>query len=287
MTGLASFFALASPFIAALIVVGLGDEMGVRALYAVYLVSFVINTIALRYFRDVEPEDSSEEKVNVFGILKKVYSEIPGLIRDMPRSVKALSIVSGMAFIANSLTSPFWIVYVIEIVGIDKVKWGLILLIESITRVSLTIPAGMIVDRYGRSRSLMIAVIISLVVFPSLVLARSFFHVLLIRIGSAIAVSLYVPATSALMADYVPRNMSGRIMSAVGRGSTLIGATGGGTGGPGMGYFFVLPVMAGSIIGGFLYSLNPAYPWICVFGTCLVQLFSVFFFIRDREKQEY
>jgi hypothetical protein len=89
------------------------------------------------------------------------------------------------------------------------------------------------------------------------------------------------------MADYIPRSMRGKIMSAVGRGSTLIGSTGGGTGGPGMGYFFVLPVMAGSILGGYLYSLNPAYPWICVLFTNIVQLVSVILFIRDPEKQEY
>ena len=58
-------------------------------------------------------------------------------------------------------------------------------------------------------------------------------------------------------------------MAAIGRGSTLIGATGGGTGGPGMGYLFTVPVMTASVLGGHLYSINPTYPWICVFGTIL------------------
>lgn len=287
MSGLASFFALAGPYIAALIVVSFGDKTGVRILYAIYWVSYVINTLALRYFKDVEPEDPSDEKVNLFSVLKQVYSGIPSLIRDMPRSVKALSVVSGMTFIANSITSSFWIVYITQVVGIEKVEWGLILFIESITRVGFIIPAGMIVDRFGRSKSLMISLLISLVAFPSLIFANSFVHVLLIRLGAAIVVALYVPATSALMADYVPRKMRGRIMSAVGRGSTMIGSTGGGAGGPGMGYFFVVPVLICSILGGYLYSLNPAYPWICVFFINLVQLASVVLFIRDPEKQEY
>jgi MFS family permease len=287
MNGLASLFALAGPYIAALIVVNFGDKTGVRILYAIYWVSYVINTIALRYFKDVEPENPSEEKVNLLNILKQVYSGTPSLIREMSRSVKALGIVSMMAFVANSITSSFWIVYVTQIIGVEKVEWGVILFIEAITRVSFTIPAGMIVDRYGRSSSLMIALIISLVAFPSLVFATSFFHVLLIRLGAAIAVALYVPATSALMADYVPRNMRGRIMSAVGRGSTMIGSTGGGAGGPGMGYFFVLPVIICSILGGIMYSMNPVYPWVCVFFTNLVQLTTVILFIRDPEKQEY
>ncbi len=53
-----------------------------------------------------------------------------------------------------------------------------------------------------------------------------------------------------------------------------------------MGYFFVLPVMAGSILGGILYSINPVYPWIGVLLTCLVQLVCVFFFIKDPVEKE-
>ena len=37
---------------------------------------------------------------------------------------------------------------------------------------------------------------------------------------------------------------------------------------------------------GFLYSLDPTYPWICVLGATLLQLVSVVFFIREPEKAE-
>ena len=66
----------------------------------------------------------------------------------------------------------------------------------------------------------------------------------------------------------------------------MIGATGAGSGGPNMGYMFILPLMASSLLGGFLYSLNPTYPWICVLGTTLLQLASIVFFIRDPEEAE-
>jgi MFS family permease len=166
------------------------------------MTSFIIYTFVLRYFKDAEPKESPEDRLNLFNILKQVYSNLPTLIKDMPTSVRALSVVSGMSFIANSLTSPFWVVYVIDIIGLEKVEWGLILLIESLTRVWFIIPEGMIVDRFGRSKSLMTAIIISLLSFPPLTLASNFIHVLLIRLGAAIAVSLYVLASAALMADY-------------------------------------------------------------------------------------
>jgi hypothetical protein len=70
-------------------------------------------------------------------------------------------------------------------------------------------------------------------------------------------------------------------MAAIGRGSAIIGAAGGGIGGPGMGYIFTLPVIVASALGGILYSVNPIYPWLCIVGTTIIQLLSVVLFIRD------
>jgi len=75
-------------------------------------------------------------------------------------------------------------------------------------------------------------------------------------------------------------------MSAVGRGTMLVGAAGGGTGGPGLGYLFVIPVMLSSLLGGVLYDVNPAFPWYGVALASLLQVLLVIFFIRDPEKAE-
>jgi hypothetical protein len=75
-------------------------------------------------------------------------------------------------------------------------------------------------------------------------------------------------------------------MAAIGRGSVLIGATGGGVGGPGMGYLFTIPVMLASVAGGILYSMSPVYTWLFVLGTTVIQLASIILFIRDPEKAE-
>jgi MFS family permease len=286
MITLANLFAIASPYIAGVITEALGNEVGVRALYAIYTLSFIVNTLVLRYLTGAEPEGDPGELPSVPTILREVYGGVPELIRGVPRGVKALSVVTGMAFIVNALTAPFWVVYATDVVGVSNVEWGLILLIESIIKIGLTIPAGMVADRYGRARTLFAAVFVSLVSLPSIVLATGFVHVLLVRVGAALAVALYIPASTALMADLVPREMRGRVMSAVGRGSVMVGATGGGTGGPGMGYFYTLFVMAGSVLGGVLYSMDPSYPWWGVLVICVVQMLFVALFIRDPEKRE-
>jgi MFS family permease len=128
--------------------------------------------------------------------------------------------------------------------------------------------------------------LLSLISLPSLIFAGNFIHVLFIRLGVGLAGALFMPSSTALMADYIPRESRGRVMAAIGRGGFFLGAAGGGTGGPGMGYIFTIPVMVASVIGGLLYSMNPTYPWLCIFGTSIIQLGITVFFIRDPEKAE-
>ncbi|MCW4049439.1 MAG: MFS transporter [Candidatus Bathyarchaeota archaeon] len=288
MNALANAVGMFSPYIAALILVMYGDNNGMRLLYGFFGLQYVFSAFLVwRYMKETNPQSSLKSIPGITTILKESYSGIPELLRNIPRSVKALGVVALMGFIANGISSSFWVIYVIEEIGLSTIDWGLILLYESILKVVLTIPAGIMSDRIGRTKTLLAAMIISLVSLPTLILATDFTTVLLIRLGAALAGALFMPASSALMADYVPRELRGRVMAAIGRGSVLIGATGGGTGGPGMGYLFVIPVMASSLVGGFLYALNPTYPWLCVLATTIIQVLFVVLFIRDPEKAEY
>ena len=150
----------------------------------------------------------------------------------------------------------------------------------------LTFPSGMIADRYSKRLIVFVAMLLSLISLPSLILAKTFTHVLLIRLVAGLAGTLLVPSCTALLADFIPRDLRGRVMAAIGRGSFMVGATGGGIGGPGMGYIFTLPVMFASLLGGLLYSINPIYPWLCILGTIIIQLLSVVLFIRDPKQVE-
>ena len=287
MGTLANAVSMFSPYIAATVLLIYGDDIGMRILYGFLGLQFIfVAFLVHRKLEDTHKIDSSEIMPNVLVILKDTYGGIPDLLRNTPKSVIALGVVVLMGFISNGISSPFWVVYATEIIGLTKIEWGIILLYESILKVVLTIPSGMIADKLGRTKTLMAAMLVSLISLPSIIFANGYNEVLLIRLGAALAGALFMPASSALMADYVPRQLRGNVMAAFGRGSVLIGATGGGTGGPGMGYLFVLPVMASSIVGGVLYNMNPAFPWYVVAAATVVQLLCVLFFIRDPENAQ-
>jgi MFS family permease len=287
MMTLGNAFAIFSPYIAGIIIELFDINLGMRFLYASLVLAQTINaTLILKYLSETTTVKRSETKQNILGILKNAYSGIPELIQQMPTSVKALGVLIGMGFIANALAAPFWVIYVIEIIGLSSIDWGLILLLESIFKTVLTLPGGMVADRYSRRLVVLIAMLLSLVSLPSMALAKTFNHVLLIRLVAGLAGALFFPSCTALMAEFVPQDMRGRVMAAIGRGSVFIGATGGGIGGPGMGYIFTLPVIFFSFLGGLLYSMNPIYTWLCLLGTTTIQILCVVFFIRDPQQRE-
>ena len=285
MNSLATGFSLFSPYIAGLLLEMLGVSTGMRVLYGLLASSSLVSALLVsRYMEDAREVVGYDALPSLGTILRETYSGIPELVGGLPRSVKALGFVVLMGFIGNAVSSSFWVVYVVEEVGLSSLDWGLVIVLETILKTLLTFPAGVFVDRYGRTRNLLFSLLISLFSMPLIVFAEGVYHVLLIRLAVAVAGALFTPACTALMADYIPSEMRGRVMAALGRGSVLIGATGGGTGGPGMGYLFTVPVIAASIMGGLLYSVNPAYTWYSLLAATLVQVFVLAFFVRDPEE---
>jgi MFS family permease len=287
MTTMANAVAIFSPYIAAIITEIYGVDLGMRILYGLLGLQFLLSSI-LVYMRleETTKPDAYESMPSLVNILRQSYSGIPELWGSMNRNVKALSFVVLMGFIANGVSSPFWVVYVTEVIELSNIEWGLILLYETVLKVLLTIPSGVIADRVGRTKTLMGSVVIGLIALPSIIFVDGFTGALLVRLGTAVAGALFMPSCTALMADYVPRSQRGRVMAAIGRGSVLVGATGGGTGGPGMGYLFTIPVIISSLVGGLLYVLEPAFPWIVVAVTCMAQVLVVTFYIKEPTSKE-
>lgn len=287
MNTISTLVSLFSPVIAATVLGIYGEEYGMRILYGFLGLQALVSAVLVHYrLKETTVPEPMGGMPSMLSIIKNTYSGVPSLLKEISTSVKAVSMVVLLAFLSNGVSSPFWVVYVKEIIGLTNVEWGSILLYESILRMILTMPAGVLSDRIGRSKTLLISIGFSLISIPMLIFANSYMTVLIIRLGAAVAGAMFIPSSSALISDYTPRNIRGKVMAAVGRGTAMIGAAGGGTGGPGLGYLFVIPVMISSIVGGILYDMNPVYPWYFVAGATVLQLLCVLLFIRDPEVAE-
>ena len=288
MNTISSSLAIFAPYLAGLVIERYTANLGMRILYTAMFVLYLISTvIQLRFLRENSPTPRQPLKLaDLLRALEQAYGTIPGLIRQMPTPLKALALVVLLSFLANGVATAFWVVYATQQIGLSATEWGLILLIESVVRMATFLPAGLLVDRWGRTKSLLAALVISMIAQPLFVVCKGFGAILLIRIAIALAFTLAIPASTALMADLVPRSLRGQMMAAIGQGGIMIGPAGGGAGGPALGYLFIPLVMLASLAGGYLYLLNPAYPWLFTLVATVISILLALLFLRDPHHAE-
>ena len=284
---ISSSLAIFAPYIAGVVIDRYSANLGMRLLYAAMVVIYLAATfIQIRYLKETAAvrRDVLRAPALLNG-LSLAYRGIPGLVRQMSRSLKALTIVIMLTFMASAMTGSFWVVYATERIGLSAADWGLILLVEAVVRLVLFLPAGLLVDRWGRTISLVVALVISTLASPLFILLHGFTAILLVRVVLSAAMVLSIPACMALMADLVPRAIRGQVMAAIGQGGIMPGAVGS-PGGPSVGYLIIPPLMVASLAGGFLYTLNPVSPWVLTVITGILSILLTILYVRDPRQVE-
>jgi MFS family permease len=114
-----------------------------------------------------------------------------------------VTITQSIAMFAMFLWRPFWGLYVLELGG-TKSSIGLLTTIQSLTALMVQLPGGVISDRLGRKRVILVSSVLS-VLSPVIYWYSSHWTVLIV--GSIIASSsaLATPALNALIADSLPK----------------------------------------------------------------------------------
>jgi MFS family permease len=279
-----------APYIGGVVVDSYGSEAGPRALYWVVLSAYVLAAvIQVRFLRETTTQAGNGKRLalsDLGDVLRDAYGTIPSLLKQLPRSLKALAVAVILSHVATSVLGPFWVLYAMDHIGLSLSEWGVILLVELVLQSAMFVPVRVLADRWGRTASALTALSISLVCTLSFVFALSFVAVLLLRIGIAVAYAIGLPASSALMADIVPRDIRGRVMAALGHGGLKIGVTGGGVGGPSVGYVAILPLMLASLAGGYLYAWSPASLWFCAAIATTLSIILIVLFVRDPKQAE-
>jgi len=279
---------LVGPYLAGLVIVASGDETGGRILYGIMAAVYFINAVINHRFL-TETSSGSPARVDLSElprVFQTAYGGIPSLLRSLPHSARALAAIVVLMFVANAVASPYWVVWARDEIGLSAADWGLILLIEAAARTILYLPMGFAIDRRGRVSFIRAALLVSGIAVPLYAFATSFTHVLLIRLAIAVANTCFLCACSAMMADALPRDIRGRAMAALGRGTVMLGASSGGTGGPGLGFLTVVPVMVASLLGGVIYSHNALFTWLTALALSALSLTVATVSLRDTEVAE-
>ena len=289
MMSLSGTLAILAPYVAGVLLDAYGIDAGMRILFAIMAIATAVGaTINLLFIKETTPQETEHIKVSrLFLSCKNAYTGIPAMLRRFPRTLQALALIIILGFMANGAASPFWVVYAKDQIGLSSAQWGLVLLIEAALGNIVRIPAGFLSDHYGRTKFILASLLLCCAIVPLFVFASTLAHVIAIRCMVAITMAFFSPACSALVADTIPRDIRGRVMAAIGRGSVRIGAASGGTGGPGVGFLTIIPLAVASFAGGLLYEWNTASPWAFMLFVSALALVLAALFVRDPHRPEY
>ena len=257
-----------APALAGVLVETQGLISGMRIVYTIVFFCFLAAALVRLVF--LKETIHAPKKIRL-GELKEAFRESLGAIAEawgsMSTSLKFLT----AAFLVSAFEEPmfrwFTALYVNDIVGISDLDWGFVNTVSTAVTIAIGFPMGKLVDKIARKK----AVILSYVIFmPSsilFILSRDFTQLLLVFILFAVGGCLIMPAYHALQADMIPREKRGRIMGTIG---TLN----------------IMATIPASALAGFLYSLNPAYPFSFTIVLGVIVSLIIVFAVKEPKTRE-
>ena len=286
ISAIPGFIGIFTPFVGGYLMTVFDIELGMRILYAVSVVGTLLTALLnWRYLEDTHsrPQDSGGDLLHV---LKGSYGGVLQTLRWLPGDLRFYAVIIASTFFFNSLSGPYWVIYANDVMGISALGWGSLLTLSTVIRVLLSIPAGGIIDRFDKRRIAALALALSVVPTLAFPFAGGIIGAALVLIPIAVSNGFLMPLAGALMVDMVPGERRGTVMAALGRGMLMTNTRGGMTGGgPGMGFVTCLPVILGSLLGGYIYNADPRYPWLLLGAALFLNATLAACFLKPKKSQ--
>jgi DHA1 family multidrug resistance protein-like MFS transporter len=263
-----SAFGLGAPIIGGWLIETYGIGPAIRGLYLVgFFIATGIAFIRLRFLREtVEKPNKLEIRLgSVLSLVVEAYRSVFGVLGEIPRRLYVLSLLVSSTVFFASLTSSFWIVRSMEVIGLSYQQWGSVMLVSGVVSVVLGIPAGGLVDRFSKKRIAGACLILGAVQCYLFLYCQTFTHVVILSSFTTLTNAFMNPAFQSLFADMTPRAKRGRVMASIGGGGVwfMRGAWGSGVLG-------ISLQTLGTFLSGYLYRSDPALPWVVLSGALAV-----------------
>lgn len=248
-----------APVTAGFLVETYGLVPGMRIVYTiVFFCLMAAAVIRLLFLRETLRSPQRIKLEEMKAAFKNSLGAISEALRNMPTSLKFLTI----AFLVSAFEEPmfrmFTSLYVFDVIKLSKIEWGLANTASVAVTLVLGFPLGKLIDKYGRRKSILLAYLLFVPSSLLFLFCGTFAQLLIIYLMFAIGGGILYPAYSALLADMIPKEKRGRILGAI---ITLN----------------ILATVPSSALGGFLYGVAPAYPFVlAIFLGITVSLIILF-----------
>lgn len=251
-----------------------------------YSISFVLGLVVAivrtKLLKETLSSDKSDISMgNLPTLFKESYLSIWETLKWLPRTLRSVAAIEIITTLLVSIAAQFWVVYANQVIELTAYDWGTLMLLVGAFRITISIPMGHLIDRYGPRKMILATSPIAPIATGLFIFCESFTHLLCIFLLLAIFNTVTWPAYSTLMANHIPTERRGRVLSILGQG---VAVTWGGV--PMGALLLFVPATVGSLIGGFIYGFNPKYPWyILTTGLIICVLLTAKFIEEPKTSQ--
>jgi len=164
--------------------------------------------IVLLFLRETLPRKENS-KTRTPG--NSIFNDFRKRISNLPSSLKALLVAYGLVAFANGLVGQFFILYAINVIGLNALDWGIIISLQFLIATLLRIPGGWASDRFGKKKTMTLSILTCTPFTIIFVLSSSFIQAGVAALLFVTAGIYYAPAHEALQADLTPREVRGQV----------------------------------------------------------------------------
>jgi MFS family permease len=265
LPGIPAFF---GPIISGYFVDTRGIIEGMRIVYIIVL--FCVMSIAIVRWLFLKETITTEKFLGSKELLFSFKDSIGALIaawKEVSKDVKILTLVFLLVSFEFPLFMTYYSLYAFDVIRVSGIEWGVITTIGSLVMLLVGIPAGRLIDRIGRKKSIIIGYLISIPTLIVFTFAKGYNQMIIIHMLFQISTVFFFPAINALRADIIPQDLRGRIMGLMGTIRSLA------------------MVPAGTFFG-LLYELNQKYPYYIGLLIEIITLLIILKFVVEPQKME-
>jgi MFS family permease len=175
-------------------------------------------------------------------------------------------LVTSLHFLGLGVTIAFLPLLATQVIGVAATEVGILFTIRGLGAMVLGIPMGMLADRIGKRRFMILGLLVTAGAMTGTAYAPSYAWLIVFTIISSLGLTMFSPAALGLLSDSIPLN----------RQSTAMGIYGGVCENTG--------IIAGSAIGGFVWATLGPRPTFLM-GAIAAGLGAVLCFSLIREKE--
>jgi MFS family permease len=256
-----------APLLAGVLYARMGLIPSMRLGYGVALIGFVAAAVMRLRLKETVEKPEKFSAGDLAATLPNSMRESLEIWRIVPRSAFIFFVSNFISSFAIGLFQPVITLYIVNDLGIDPVALSYIMTTMFVTMILVAIPSGKLIDKIGRKKPLIIAGVASIVWVPLLVWG-DFPRLILAMTLAGLLIVLFNSAGNALFADLIPKAHRGKA-----NGS--------------LGFFSMIAMSAGQIMGGWLYdNVNHQLPF---WGEAIMMIPSILlivFLVEEPEKVE-